>query len=103
MSKDRNDPNKIVQNVKEEVERWSTTQAGKIPTGEMVLSSGIIDEEYMQQVREERLASMLAEEVLEKDDVWIDYEFEETQAKLDLADMVLEKLVIETIDIINKL
>ncbi|CAG9331265.1 unnamed protein product [Blepharisma stoltei] len=101
LSNETMDPNKAIQEVKEEVESWSMTQAGKMPTGDMVLSSGIVDEEYMQQVREERLASMLAEEVLERDEVWVDYEFEETQAKLDLADMILEGLVIETIDILK--
>ena len=41
---------------------------------------------------------MLADEVLEKDEVWVEYEFEESQVKLDIADMVLEQLVSEIID-----
>ena len=44
---------------------------------------------------------MLADEVLEKDEVWVEYEFEESQVKLDIADMVLEHLVSEMIDTLS--
>jgi hypothetical protein len=33
----------------------------------------------------------------------VDYEYEETQAKLDLADMVLEKLCLETVEMLNSI
>ena len=88
----------IKSQVIEEVVSWSTIQAGKIPSNEILLSSGILDEELLQHLREERLATMLADEVLEKDEVWVEYEFEESQVKLDIADMVLEQLVSEIID-----
>jgi hypothetical protein len=92
---------RAVKEVIQEVEKWSLVQAGKVPTGDMMLSSGMLDEEHLRQIREERLANMLADEVIERDAEWVDYEFEETQVKLDLADMVLEHLITETIAVLD--
>lgn len=91
----------IIDEVKELLMDWSTIQAGKICTEDMLLSNGILDEERLQQEREDRLANMLAEEIIEKDEVWVNYEFEETQVKLDIADMILEHLAGETIKILD--
>jgi hypothetical protein len=88
---------KVIQSVTEEIVESSQVQAGKITNDEMLMSNGIVDEELLQQVREERLASMLADEIIEKDELWTCYEFEETQVKLDLADMILELLADETL------
>ena len=93
---------KLLNHVANQLESYAATQAGKIPTNDMVLSSGILDEELLHQVREERLANMLAEEVMMRDEIWVDYDFEETQVVLDLADMVLEHVVQETIEILNE-
>jgi hypothetical protein len=51
--------------------------------------------------REERLQSMLIEEVNEADKGWLDFEMEETQLKLDLADMVLSDLVGEVVEFLK--
>ena len=91
----------VIEEVKEVLLDWSSIQAGKICTEDMLLSNGVLDEELLQQIREERLASMLAEEIIEKDWVWINYEFEETQAKLDIADMILEHIAGEVISILG--
>lgn len=58
------------------------------------------EEELLQKIREEKLAKLLTLEVLEHDKIWTDYEFEETQVKLDLADMVLEQLASEVVEIL---
>ena len=100
--KKNNKPIKLIlEEVKEELLDWSTIQAGKISTEDMMLSNGILDEELLQQVREDRLANMLAEEIIERDNIWINYEFEETQVKLDIADMILEELSGEIIKILG--
>lgn len=39
------------------------------------------------------MAKLLAADLLEGEDKWLDYEREEVQVKLDLADIVLEHLV----------
>lgn len=47
---------------------------------------------------------MLAAEIEENEPIiWIDYEYEETQTKLDLGDMILEALTDETILMLYKL
>ena len=46
-------------------------------------------------VREERLAKVLEEEVEEDEGVWADFDFEESQVKFDLADLVTDELVDE--------
>ena len=94
--------NKVIVEVTENIVEGSQVQAGKISNDEMLMSNGILDEELLQQVREERLASMLADEIIEKDELWTNYEFEETQVKLDLADMILELLAEETLKILEK-
>lgn len=67
----------VITEVVDELESWSMLQAGKVPTADMMLSSGLMDEESLQDIREERLANMLATEVLENDHIWVDYEWEE--------------------------
>ena len=65
------------------------------------LSSNSREEELLDQLREEKLGNMLALEMMDHDDRWVDYEFEENQTKLDLADIVLEHLVMEVLDVVN--
>ena len=40
---------------------------------------------------------MLAAEIEENEPIWTDYEYEETQTKLDLGDLILEMLTDETV------
>lgn len=57
----------------------------------------IFDDEIFQETRERRLAQMLASEVVETEHQWLNYEFEESQIKIDLSDMILEQLVEEVV------
>jgi hypothetical protein len=86
-----------------EVAEWSTFEVGKIPEGDIILSSGQVDEEQLQQIREERLSKMLTQEILENDQVWVDYEAEEAQVKIDIADMILEQIMAEIEDFLHGL
>ena len=51
--------------------------------------------------REERLARILIQEAEENEALWVDYEYEETQAKIDLADIVLEEMCGEIVSILR--
>jgi hypothetical protein len=64
--------------------------------------SHLSDEERLQQLREERLSLLLSREIQEEDTKWNEFEACEIQIKLDLADMVLETLVCEICEILNK-
>jgi hypothetical protein len=44
---------------------------------------------------------MLASEVVEQEHQWLNYEFEESQVKIDLSDMILEHMVEEVVRFMN--
>jgi len=81
---------------------WSEFQVGKIYSAEMVNASEVIDDEMFQQMREDNLAKMLVSEILENDAQWNNYEFEEIQTKVDLADDVVEYLAMELVEILKQ-
>ena len=83
----------ILREVGEDVEEIARFEIGKIATEEMILSNGSLDEELLQDIRDETLCNAVSKEIVENEWIWIDYEFEETQTKLDLADMVLTELI----------
>ncbi|OMJ92807.1 hypothetical protein SteCoe_4348 [Stentor coeruleus] len=95
------DIEKIIQLVINEVYEWSTLQIGMLGREDFLMSNGYIDDELLQQIREERLASVLTEDIVKKDKLWVDYEFEEAQVKLDLADMILEIFAEEMVEILG--
>jgi hypothetical protein len=85
----------VIKSTIETVEEFSRFEIGKIPTEEMIQSNGKIDEELIQDIREDALGFAIKREIIEFDWVWTEYEFEETQVKLDLADMILADLAEE--------
>lgn len=77
---------------------WNATRMGQIPREAESQS-----EELVQLQREERLVLDIIGETLRTDEQWCDYEDEETQVKLDLADMTLEMLMSETLSLLYAL
>jgi IQ calmodulin-binding motif len=70
-----------------------------------ILYENIVDDNPLYQetvlkCREQGVIRMLTQEIKEDDGAWSKYELEETQAKLDLADMVLELSIEEIIEIL---
>lgn len=53
-------------------------------------------------MRERRLTAILTSDQIEQEHHWLNYEFEETQVKIDLSDLVLETLVQEIIELLNQ-
>jgi len=88
--------------VKHDVFRWSIMQAGTLPWKEFIFSDEF-DEELFAEIWEKKLATLLATEVIENESKWLNYEFEESQVKIDLGDMILEHLVSECSQILNKI
>ena len=93
--------NNILGDLIEEIKDLNKTQAGKTPKVEFIINSQDSEEDIAAQMREEQLSSILANEVISQEPCWVNYEFEETQVKLDLSDMTLEELVEETVNILN--
>lgn len=50
--------------------------------------------------RQTKLSEMLIKDIQANDDLWLDYEIEDTQARLDVADMILETLAWEVVEIL---
>jgi hypothetical protein len=71
-----------------------------LPRKEFVFG-GHFDEELFAEIREKKLATLLVREIVETEPSWLKWDFEEAQTKIDLADMVLEQLVTETISFLN--
>lgn len=71
-----------------------------MPRKEFVFS-GIFDDELFAEIREKKLATLLAREMIENEPKWLGYDFEEAQVKIDIGDMILETLVTETLSILN--
>ena len=81
--------------VVDEIEGLARCEIGKIATEEMILSNGNLDEELLQDIREETLSYAMNKEIIEDEWIWVDYEFEETQIKIDISDMILSELAEE--------
>jgi uncharacterized protein YaaW (UPF0174 family) len=58
-------------------------------------------DDCIQEQRQSKLASLLHQEILEDEHQWLNYEFEETQIRVDLAEVLLEQLVQETAEFLN--
>ena len=85
---------------------WARTFAGALACSELLQEYGIkgpLDEDKLNLLREERLALVLAAEIEENEMLWTDYEYEETQTKLDVADMILEFLAEEAAKDLNRI
>jgi hypothetical protein len=72
--------------------RAAITQAGLLPRREFIIK-GVFDEEIFGEFREKKLVSLLAHEMIENENKWLNYEFEESQVKIDVGDIILEQLV----------
>lgn len=81
---------------------WASFETGTLPSIEFMINDKF-DEEYFTEIREKRLINLLAQEVVDCEDLWINYEMEESEVKLDIADMVMEHLVTETAELLLKL
>ena len=93
--------NCIVGEIVHDVILLSKVCAGKVPRVETICNSEDYEDEIVQQIREEHLSGMLAMEICQQESAWVNYEFEETQIKFDIADMVLEDLAEDTYKILE--
>lgn len=82
---------------------WADIEGGTLSNSDTLLSAPpeirqvMTERQFLTQIREERLANLLSTEINETEPLWLDYEYEETQVKLDVADMILQELCFDTI------
>ena len=60
------------------------------------------NDELFQETRDKRLSQVLHSETVEQEHHWLNFEFEESKVKLDLADAVLDKLILEMAEFLNE-
>ena len=97
---------KLLKKAKKLVLEWNKVEAGtrKVPPPPLSTQSQNFDDifapppaapsdsERNQQIREEKLCTLLSTDINDEDKQWMKYEECLTQVKLDLADMILEDL-----------
>jgi hypothetical protein len=94
--------NEVLFEVQEKIMAWSENEAGTLTDSDTILNAPpeirqiLTEKQFVNQVREERLATLLSAEINDSEPLWLDYEYEDTQVKLDIADMVLQDLCFET-------
>lgn len=86
---------------KHDLFRMAIMQAGTLPRREFVFG-GHFDEDLFAEIREKKLATLLCREIVDNEPQWLKWDFEEAQTKIDIADMVLESLVTETIGFLSQ-
>lgn len=59
------------------------------------------DEEKLQKLREEKLSVLLTQNINDDEKKWLEYEDEETQAKIEVSDILFESLIYETLQLIQ--
>jgi hypothetical protein len=94
---------------------WATTDAGSkyaplppVPTqtqdefGDEIVQPPLQqgEEERRNQHRQEKLGQLMTQDINETDHIWADYEIEDTQARFDLADMILADLAAEIAELL---
>ena len=94
---------KMFEIIKQDLFRWSFTTAGTLPKREFLNDKEQFDEDFFGEVREKRLAALLATDVMENEYKWVNYDFEESQVKIDVSDMIMEHVITETVNILKAL
>jgi hypothetical protein len=86
----------VLHKVRETLLDWNSFKGGPLPCKEFYHNNHF-DEDSFADFREKKLAAILAYDIDKEDEErWLDYENEESQIKLDLADIILDAIVEET-------
>eukprot|EP01017_Pseudomicrothorax_dubius_P007090 TRINITY_DN12144_c0_g1_i14.p1 TRINITY_DN12144_c0_g1~~TRINITY_DN12144_c0_g1_i14.p1 ORF type:complete len:311 (-),score=87.77 TRINITY_DN12144_c0_g1_i14:157-1089(-) len=95
----------VLDKAKERVVEWASSMCGFIhDKDDNLLGRDLhLDEDYINHIKEDRLARMLANEAYENEERWITYEEEETEVAFDLADLVFETLIAECVEEVSRI
>lgn len=93
----------VLNNVLSKVTKLSKTLMGTLLNSELKNYYSRIDEENIENIREERLAETLGEELTENEPRWLNYSPEEDTIKIDLSDLLFNHIIQETAELWCKL
>ena len=97
----------MLEKAREQVIKWMRMRAGTnyapLPDapaqtqdemGEEIIPPPLEDgeEERKNMNRQEKLAELMTDDIVENDTLWVDYEVQDTQSRFDIADMILHHL-----------
>jgi hypothetical protein len=85
----------------DKIESWNCVRAGKIPDNEF-LNEERLDEDKLHRCREEKIGVLIAQDIKLNEKVWVDYEFEDIQTRVIVADRVLDLIVLEVCGILRQ-
>lgn len=86
---------RVHKRVKILTEKWANIRGG------IFINDDELEDDKLQNAREERMSQLLCFDVNCEEQFWVDYIDEESQSKLDLADIILDGLLKETVDIVS--
>ena len=95
------DKNTVKEFLTEKIESLSNVAAGKIPDNEF-LNEDKLDEDKLHRCREEKIGVLIAQDIKLNEKVWVDYEFEDIQTRVIVADRVLDLMVLEICGILRQ-
>lgn len=77
---------------------WAMFMCGFIPDKEdSMLGEIVIEEDYLNQIKEDRLIKMLTCEAFETDERWLIYDDEEVEVQTEIAELVFDSLLDEVV------
>ena len=85
----------------EKIESWNCVRAGKIPDNEF-LNEEKLDEDKLHRCREEKIGVLIAQDIKFNEKIWVDYEFEDIQTRVVVADKVLDLMILEVCSILRQ-
>lgn len=95
----RKPADKIVEEAIKIVEQWCSNQLRDLHYEEIL--ENISEEEALNQLKEDKLIRMIFADIAESNAKWVDYEFEELQVKLELADHLVFSLSEEVVFLLD--
>lgn len=85
----------LVREMKKILEKWVVIEAGKIPDASMLSCVGTLNEDILQTSRENNLEKIVALDMEEENELWVDLKYHETGLVLCLEDDILVDLIME--------
>ena len=79
--------------------KLSAFRAGKIPDQSFSVPGN--SEEALQKDRDEKIGMLIAGDIANNEEIWVNYEYEEIQTVIDMTDIALEALLWEVIKIVQ--
>jgi hypothetical protein len=83
------------------VVKFNSLEAGKIFDSSFSNNSFAKEDGAIQNLREEKIGSLIVESIQNGEEKWIDYQFEESQVCIDLADWVFDLVSGECADVLS--